>query len=274
MKITEGNDEVHTTLDDTVDDEATGTNTNVPAVTSNALTPPPGMRLVDPLDLYLEREAGGPDFDGDFLNFNGQTGGWTRGRDREAIGATVPFLVNLPGMAVGHVKLVDGKIVDHAIGLVREGFQRKPREELDDYDESCWPTNKRGEPIDPWKKTTYLPMRCLEDGEPVVYGPLAPTHLAAIKQFVKTCRRTDLDGKCPMVLLGSTNFKNQHGGVTYKPDFKIIGEDYWEPGIPAPPMTPVAVPITPPPSPATAKLAAPVKAKPPGRNNMDDEIPF
>jgi hypothetical protein len=242
--------------------------------TRSGATVPPGKRLVHPLDLYLEREAGGTDFfEGDFLNFNGQTNEWTRGPDKEPVGATVPFLVNLAGLAVGRVKIVDGKIVDREIGLVRDGYQRKPREELDDYDESCWRTDKRGKRTDPWLNTTYVPMRCLEDGEPVVYGPFSDSARNAIKQFVKTCRRTDLDGKDPIVLLRSTNFKNTHGGVTYKPHFEIVGDDYWEPGIPASPMTPIAVPAV---APAAAKpiAKAVIKELPKRKDDMDDEIPF
>jgi hypothetical protein len=59
---------MHTALDDTIDDAADteNTNTDTAGVPTTTVTAPPGMRLIDPLDLYLEREPGGDFFDGDF----------------------------------------------------------------------------------------------------------------------------------------------------------------------------------------------------------------
>ena len=234
----------------------------------------PGIRLVDPFDLFLEREPGGTDFfDGDFINLNGQTGAWTRGSKKDPIGSTVMFLCNMREIAIGWLKIVDGKIADRQSGRIEDGYQRPPREELDDRDDRRWPLNNRGEPEDPWKRTAYLPMRCLEDGEPVVFGPFAPTQLAAIKQLVKVFRRVDRGGKDPVLLLESDSFKNKSGGTTYKPGFKIVGWEFWEPDKPASPMTPIAVPIPPSAKRATAKLAAPTRKRAVG-GDLDDEIPF
>src|SRR5262245_28723179 len=201
-----------TTLNDTIDEidaaaaaKTADANTDAAsstAVPATAIMAPPGHRLVDPLDLYLEREPGGGLLlNGEFLNLNGQTGAWTIGRERQAVSANALFLVHVEGMAIGHVKLVDGKIVEREIGFVADGYERKPREELDDFEEHKWPRNKRGEPEDPWKPTTLLPMRSLEDDEPVVFGPIAPTQLTAIKQFVGVVRRVDRAGKDPVVVL-------------------------------------------------------------------------
>jgi len=176
------------------DETKTNGGASVPATTTDMPAAPPGHRWVNPLDHYLANEPGGSGFlvDGEFLNLNGQGGEWLIGREKRPIGATTPFLVHVEGMAIGHVKLVDGKIAEREIGLVAEGYQRKEREELDDFKEHTWPLNRRGEREDPWKKTTYLPMRSMEDDEPVVFGPIAPTQLNAIKQFVAVVRRTEL----------------------------------------------------------------------------------
>jgi hypothetical protein len=257
--------------EDTSTNETTaGNGAGVPATAKDAPTAPPGMRLVHPLDLYLEREPGGGLLlDGEFININGQTGAWTRGANKTPIGPTVPFLANLDGIAVGWVKMVNKKIVEREIGFVADGYERLPREELDDTDERRWPVDEHGERQDPWKPTTYLPMRCLEDGEPVIFGPFAPTQLAAIKRFVKVWRRTDRGGKCPAILLQSTSFKNQKGGTTHVPDFKIVGQEFWEPDIPASELEPVLVAIA-----APAKPAKPAARALPKHTDMDDEIPF
>jgi hypothetical protein len=253
---------------DTNNDVAIAAPAAVPALAS-------AQQLIDPFDLYLKNEEGGPFFDGDFANFNGQTGVWTRAK--EPIGATTLFLVNMCAIWLGHVKLVDGKIVDRRIGRLTDGYVRTPVNELPDRDQRYWPLNRQREREDPWKPTTYLPMRCLEDDKPVVYGPFAPTHLTAIKRFVANYKRkraehVDRAGKFPVVLLESSNFDNRSGGVTYVPEFNIVDWQFWD-GQPAPEPPPVPLPSLPPAqvSPMAAKLAAPANAK---RADMDDEIPF
>ena len=247
----------------------------LPAAAANpvASVAPPGYRQVHPLNLYLENEPGGGTFfEGEFINFNGQTGEWSLGRDRNkrTIGSTTPFLINTAGMAIGHVKCVDGKIVDREIGLVADGYQRKAREELDDYPEHCWPYNN-GERQDPWRPTTYLPMRNTETDELVVYGPFSPSARKAIKDFVAVVRRSNRGGMDPVVLLGSRRFPNKHGGINYAPVFTIAAWEYWD-GQPAPALSPIAVPIAPPAAPAPTMSAASRKSS--GDCDFNQDVPF
>jgi hypothetical protein len=236
-----------------------------------AAVAPPGYRQVHPLDLYLENEPGGGTFfEGEFINFNGQTGEWSLGRDKNkrAIGSTTPFLVNTAGMAIGHVKCVDGKIVDREIGLVVDGYQREAREELDDYPEHCWPFVD-GKRQDPWLPTTCLPMRNTETDELVVYGPFSQSARKAIRKFVAEVRRSNPGGMEPVVLLGSRPFPNKHGGVNYAPTFTIAGWEYWN-GQPAPELPPINVPIAP--------RAPPTTIAPTRKTSVDcdlnDDVPF
>jgi hypothetical protein len=178
---------MHATLDDTIiDNETTNTDVNaastanVPAITTTA---PPDTRFVDPLDFYLENEPGEDFFEGEFIFFNGQTGVWTRGPEKKPITASVPFLANPYDLRIGWIKLVDGKIIDRKVGRIRDGYQRLPREELDDFDERSWPRDpKSGTPQDPWKQVTYLPMQCQEDGEACVFGPKRPRRHQGVRQ--------------------------------------------------------------------------------------------
>ena len=253
---------------------ATATST-APALKPAATTAPataPGVRLVDPLDLYLEQEAGGDlFFDGDFLNFNGQSGFWSLGQNKDPIGATVPFICNVRGIAIGNVKMIDGKIVDREIGLISDGYQRKPPELLPDRDKRYWPYNKlTNEREDPWKPTSYLPMRNMENDAAVVFGPFSKTARGEIRALVKVCRRTDRGGKDPVVLLEERSFKNQKGGTTYAPVLKLVGWDFWTPGEPAPEPALVTVPTATQVKPAAAK-ALPKRGD---GSDMDDEIPF
>jgi hypothetical protein len=244
--------------DTTVNDEAT---TAAPATV-------PAQRLVDPFALYLRNEGGGGAFfAGDYLNFNGQTGIWTR--DKQPIGATVPFLVNMHEIYIGWIKFIKDSKPVHEIGRIIDGYQRLPREALDEADEGNWPS-VHGKPQDPWKQVTYLPMRCLEDDEAVVYGPFSFTARKAVADFVAVYRRADRGGKFPVVLLESRSFQNQSGGMTYVPELKIVGWEFWEADTPAPEIPPVP----PPPPVAAAKPALVAPKAITARGDMDDEIPF
>jgi hypothetical protein len=227
---------------------------------------PPSMKLMNPFDAYLERE--GVDavfFEGKYYNFNGQSGAWTCNKTPVDLAAPLTCHVS-GGIALGWIKMVDNRIVDRShLGYLIDGYQPPPLEELPDRDDRHWPFNRQGRKEDPWRKTIYLPMRTA-DGESIVFGPFADTQIRAVNNFIRICRRTDRDGKDPVVLLGSESFRNVYDGITYKPTFKIVGWEFWTPGVPAPPPKPVWVPVAPPPP---AKLAAPAE-----RGNLDDENSF
>jgi hypothetical protein len=244
--------------DFSVDDTTTTVNDDDGGATANV----PAPQTIDPFALYVRNEGGGAFFSGDYLYFNGQTGEWSRGTDKEPIGATVTFLCNVHEIYIGWLKLVaDAKPV-REIGRIIDGYQRLPREALDVPRRRDWPV-VRGEPQDPWKEVTYLPMRCMEDGEDVVFGPFSATGRRAVADFVNVYRRSNRAGKFPLVLLENRSFQNQSGGTTYVPDFKIVGWEFWD-GQPAPDVQPVAAAL---PRPAQQKAIA-------ARDDMDDSIPF
>jgi hypothetical protein len=254
-----------------------GNGGGVPATASK--TPdvvPPGYKLIDPFDDFTEREGGEVFFPGDYLNFNGQTGHWKRGKDKDEINAEKPFLCSVYGLVVGRIKRdSDGKILDRRLGYVRNGYQPEPREALGDMNERYWLLSRDGKRrIDPWRKITYLPMRD-QEGNDVVYGAESDTARRAIAQFVRVVRRSDRSGREPKVLLKSRSFVNQSGGITYVPDLEICGWESWDGG-PEPEVPPIAVPILLP-----AKTATPAKALPKrddldaaDDNDLDDSIPF
>ena len=64
-------------------------------------------------------------------------------------GATLT--ANMIDLCHGWRKWVDKKIVGTDIGFVRNKFIAKQRNDLDDHDETKWPTNQNGEPSDPWQ---------------------------------------------------------------------------------------------------------------------------
>ena len=76
---------------------------------------------------------------------------------------------------------------------------------------------------------------------------------------------SDRQGKSPVILLESRSFPNKNGGTTTWAVFKLIGWEFFAPGVPAPPVTLIAVPVVPP---------APAANAQPRHGDMDDEVPF
>jgi hypothetical protein len=172
-------------------------------------------------------------------------------------------------MAIGHVKHgPDGKILDREIGLVCDGYQRKPREELAALHVAHWQVGCL-RPRVFWFASFLVdrPASLVIVVELVVYGPFASSQLKAIKDLIAVVRRSERQGKEPVVLIGSRSFKNQSGGTTHVPLFTIVGWQFWY-GQPTPEVPLIAVPIAP---------AAPAKALPPRKsgddNDLNDRIP-
>ena len=67
------------------------------------------------------------------------------------------LVVLMDTLKVGYIKWRGGQVVDHRLGLVREGFVPPRRHELDDLDKSTWEVVK-GEPKDPWSPTNEVAM--------------------------------------------------------------------------------------------------------------------
>jgi hypothetical protein len=232
---------------------------------------PPGYKLIDPYEQFAQEESGGVFFGGDYLNFNGQTGALTKGEKKDPIDPHARFLCNMQELHRGWIKMVKGKPVDRKIGRVFDGYTPPPREELDDYEEHCWPINDKGKPEDPWKPVTYLPMRWVDTDEIVVFGPFAKTQRTAVGDFVRVYQRAERNGRYPVVVIKVRDFTNQSKGRTYVPVFEIVDWQFWD-GQPAPEPTSVLVPIAPP-AKTTSATATPAKALP-KRGDLDDEIPF
>jgi hypothetical protein len=255
---------MHTTLDDTIDDKIDATtNASTASVPATTATTPPATKLVDPFAHYAASEDG-DFFDGDYARLD-QKLGWIRGQEKRPISATETFVAAVHDARHGWIRFAksEGESVERQSELIME----KPVLPLCPV---CGGTAQEHDDN---------PKRC--DRRPVVYLPLRSntgpddamcftgTGKGARKALGQLCGKyygrpsADRQGKSPVLLLNSRSFENGSGGTTAWPVFKIVGWEYFTPGVPAPEPTLVAVPITPA---ATAKLAAP--------RDMDDEIPF
>ena len=222
--------------------------------------------MIDPLEAYLAREGAGdpaPLFHGDFIAIDGRSGVWSR--NKQPMSVVEPFLIDVPHVVVGWVKMIDGKPVDRTnLGYLFQGYQPPTRDELGDLDPRNWPWDN-GKRKDPWRVAIYLPLRNSK-GEPLVYSPFAPTQLAAIRSFLAAYKREKVEGKYPMALLRSRSFPNDAGGTTFVPVFEFTGQWVLLDGKEAPETRLIPVP--------QAKPQALPKPDEPPHDDMNDDIPF
>jgi len=260
-----------TLTDDAIDeiDRETAKTTDVdamPAVnTSDVPTAPPEHKLVDPFAHYAEIEGGEAFFDGDYLKLDQKSKEYVRGQKKEPVGATEVFVANLHEARHGWIKFGEE-------GVQRQTWLIVKRPELlqcpacgdtvDDHDD------KRCD----WRPTIYLPMRSGTGTDDLVcFTGGGKGARRAVAQLCGIYAREGANrrGKSPAITLQTWSFENKSGGTTTWPDFSnIVGWEFFEPGVATPEPKPVAVPIAPP---TPAKT---VKALPPKRDDMDDQIPF
>jgi len=241
---------------------------DVPAVAkADTPTVPPGHKLVDPFAHYATIVGGDAFFNGDYAKIDQEHHGWVRGREKEPIGATEAFVAKMHEARHGHIKFPknDGESVEHCTALIMEHPELPPCPACgniaDEHDD------KRCD----WRSAVYLPLRWVTDPSDVMC--FTGNGLGARRAVAQLCRiyareGADHQGKSPTILLETRSFKNNAGGRTTWPVFKLIGWDYFTPGVPAPQPWPVAVAIAPPSPPATPRKRGAVG------DMDDDEIPF
>jgi hypothetical protein len=262
-----------------IDDQGAETEAAPPIRSDGAAVPPnvpaaADARLVNPFTLFRQRSSGGGGFfRGDLIKCDYRSGEWTRehGEKKTLIDADERFIVNPHEMIDTWTKRVDGKVIEREVYRVIDGEFAPERDALGDLDERRWPWDRSGKRRkDPWERAVYLPMKG-NDGEVVAFRATGQGAIAEIAELVGMYGNADRHGKFPVVKPDSRSFESQHGSTIYVPVFRLVDWQFWEADTPAPPVSPVAVPI-----------AAPTQSKPAPRqlpkhgedSDMDDEIPF
>ena len=163
-------------------------------------------------------------FLGDLLKY--VKGDWERGPDRVPVPPGETFIAVMGTTTTGHLKWVDGKVVDHKMGLVADGFIPVPRRDLDDYDSKSWKVDNDGNLVDPWQLTTLLVL--ISQAEPhEVFTFSTPTEggQSAVAELCDAhSRTTEGAGLYPVVMLGSGFYDHKiksRGRIKY-PVFEIV----------------------------------------------------
>jgi hypothetical protein len=100
---------------------------------------------------------------GTLLKFS--KGDWLVGRDGEEC-PEKELVAIMPALVHGWIRWEDNRPVEHAMGLLVEGFIPTNRDALGHHDKATWEFDAKGEPRDPWQQGLYLPMATI-NGESV-----------------------------------------------------------------------------------------------------------
>jgi hypothetical protein len=98
---------------------------------------------------------------GTLLKFS--KGDWLVGRDGEQCSES-ELVAIVPGLVHGWIRWEDNRPVEHAMGLLIEGFAPPNRDGLGHQDKERWELDAKGEPRDPWQEGLYLPMITVDSG--------------------------------------------------------------------------------------------------------------
>jgi hypothetical protein len=94
---------------------------------------------------------------GKLLKFT-KFGEFLAGEEGTEVPMGTELIVHGDEMWVGWQKWEDNRPVDHVMGRMCDGFVPPRRIELDDTDESVWPTDDNNKPRDPWQNSAHTIM--------------------------------------------------------------------------------------------------------------------
>jgi hypothetical protein len=179
------------------------------------------------MDSFGKRQSTKSVIIGERLKF--EKGRWLSGpRNNEtAVPLGTKLVFNLDSVIIGWQRWEDGKVVDADMGLVIEGFQKKPRETLGSSDKSAWPEDNNGNKKDPWQYANISLLK--EPGKKGQVYTLAVSSRGGLSAMGELMQKTVEgmrergDGVLPVIALGTGGYKHKTFGWVDTPAFKIIG---------------------------------------------------
>jgi hypothetical protein len=178
-------------------------------------------------------------------------------------------------MARGWVLFQDRRLVEHRLGLIRNGAKFAPRETLGLTDQRHWEHDHKGKPRDPFQKQCYLPLIHLESQELFCFVTGSEGGFSAIRNLARAYAPYKATSMIPVVSLATDTYPHADYGTVHVPVLKI--ERWDDAGVmpPAPAAAPAPAPV-----PALQSKPAPITSgKVIGKDkaddsDMDDDIPF
>lgn len=182
--------------------------------------------------------------------------------NEETIPLGTQYLAHVTAWAMSWVKFANGALVNKKVYSVARDEKPASRNDLDDLDESEWPKDRNGRPLDPWVFQNLLPMEDLETGEVCIFTTSSVGGKIAIGDLAKRYGTHVKNGHTgqPIVQLQTVDMPTRDYGDVARPAFRI---DRWDD---ASPDVPVAE--------ATSVAPKKVHTKAEVDDDMADEIPF
>lgn len=206
--------------------------TKIEQIKSNQIVPvddpklPATSKSIDPFKAYAD-EVAPQNIIGTLLKFN--KGDYSVGKEGRAIPVGSKFAANLDLMAVGYVKWIGGRPVNHMLVRLADGSAKPKRAQLGDLAEDAWEMDSDGKSRDPWQQVNYLPLLD-ERGEIYTFSV---SGRSALKEAASLCRtyafhlenQTD---EFPVVELGVGRYlhKDRSIGWVKYPEINVVG---WTP---------------------------------------------
>jgi hypothetical protein len=196
-----------------------------------------GERNIDFVLQVADRISQHSNIRGTLLRF--VKGAWLTGtgQNEDEIDEGTAMTVNLDSTLMGWQMWEDEKPTDSDLGLVVDGFQPKARSELSlppdrDGVNEAWPTDDKGNPVDPWQSTMLVLMHDA-DGELFTYVASSKGGKSALGALLKQWGQRVKEGEdssYPIVELGSDSYKHRKYSRVEIPTLEITGweaiEDY------------------------------------------------
>jgi hypothetical protein len=172
-------------------------------------------------------DSGGDFIAGDLLLFDGKTGLWTAGQDKDEVPVGTKAVAIIDEMLKGFTRFDDGVPRTRLLPLWPVPDLRALRQSLGDLDEALWSRDAKGKSLDPWKAARRLPVILLDA---TCTGLIFTTSshggvkaVSILSRAVQMQRRNDADA-LPIISLASDSYlhSTKAFGKIFDPLFDIV----------------------------------------------------
>lgn len=195
------------------------------------------------------------------LKFN--SGHWYAGQEADEVRPDQQFCVLIPTLQTGWIHWKDGKPDERKYVHALTNAIPPKRQELGDLCELDWPQDKQGKPRDPWQQEDNVIVISHDDGDTLLFSTGTYGGRKALQKLTRAWISHG-ERAFPVVTLQSESVKNQHGSITERPVFEIVG---WSEPDNFTQVLEMYLPGYQPPVPQ-------LEAKPSTAEIIDDDIPF
>lgn len=148
--------------------------------------------------------------------------------DQEQVPLGTMYLAHCKAWTKSWIHFVDKKVVERRIYRIANGERAPERDEIPDNDQSVWPADPNGKPMDPWVLQYLLPLEQQESGEVHIFVAQSFGGRRAVGEicttWAKRAKRTPGCGQ-PIIMLAKEMMPTKNWGDVPRPCFEVMGWD-------------------------------------------------